>query len=135
MRLWRHAEGFTLIELLIVIIIIGILAAIAVPMFLHQRDKAKDATVKAGTHSIELGLAAFGIDNGDRYPAALPDETALVDVSGRDYIDPWPVNPWTGVAMIDSGDVGDYTYTQLGGGAHFALAGHMSDGDFVVPPL
>jgi type II secretion system protein G len=133
MKEMRRNEGFTLIELLIVIIIIGILAAIAIPLFLAQRDKAKDAAVKGGTHNIELGIASYAIDYGDTYPAAVANKAALVDLNGSPYVDNWPANPWTGADMKDGTGHGDYTYTQTGGGTGFVLAGHMRDRDFVVP--
>lgn len=60
-------KGFTLIELLIVVAIIGILAAIAVPNFLNAQMRAKVARVKADFKAISTGFAMYQMDN-NLYP-------------------------------------------------------------------
>ncbi|HPA46087.1 MAG TPA: prepilin-type N-terminal cleavage/methylation domain-containing protein [bacterium] len=62
----RH--GFTLIELLIVVAIIGILAAIAVPNFLNARTKAQVARVFADMKALGTAMDMYGLDNGNKYP-------------------------------------------------------------------
>ena len=61
-------KGFTLIELLIVVAIIAILAAIAVPNFLEAQCRAKIARVKGDMRSISLALESYAIDNNGKYP-------------------------------------------------------------------
>ena len=55
-------DGFTLIELLVVMIIIGILASIAIPVFLSQRAKAHDASTKADVSHLAKEVATYFVD-------------------------------------------------------------------------
>jgi prepilin-type N-terminal cleavage/methylation domain-containing protein len=64
----KKAKGFTLIELLIVVLIIAILAAIAVPNFLEAQIRSKVSRVKADQRSLATAVEAYYVDN-NLYPA------------------------------------------------------------------
>lgn len=63
--------GFTMIELLVVVVIIGVLAAIALPNYTKIKDKAKEAEAKAGLHNIQLDVERFAVDHEGNYPKYL----------------------------------------------------------------
>ena len=59
--------GFTLIELLVVILIIGILAGLAIAVFVSQTEKARDATAKAQVRNAETAAETYATDHSGEY--------------------------------------------------------------------
>jgi prepilin-type N-terminal cleavage/methylation domain-containing protein len=97
----KREEGFTLIELLIVIAIIGILAAIAIPQFNQYKSRAYDTASKADLHNIYLACKAFWSDNGS------DQSCSATEAGGADY--GFSTSP--GVVVTASGNETGWTAT------------------------
>ncbi|GID26733.1 type IV pilus assembly protein PilA [Paractinoplanes brasiliensis] len=64
----KDDEGFTLIELLVVVVIIGVLVAIAVPVYLNYRKGAADKSAQSDVRGAVSTIEQFYTDNGNTYP-------------------------------------------------------------------
>ncbi len=98
----RREEGFTLIEIMVVVVILGILAALVAPNVISRIDDAQVSRAKGDIRAIESALQLYRLDNF-RYPTTDQGLEALVnqpaDPSIRNwrkggYLDKVPVDPW-----------------------------------------
>ncbi len=84
----RHNEGFTLIELMIVMVVIGLLAAIAIPSYTNNVRNAKEAVLREDLRTMRGAIDSYTIDK-QKAPQSLDD----VVQSG--YLKAMPVDPFT----------------------------------------
>jgi general secretion pathway protein G len=100
----RSQRGFTLIEIMVVVIIIGLLAAVVMPQFLGRVDDARKAKAKQDVQALETGLTLYKLDNFN-YPTNEEGLKALVEKPNDPNVKNWrqggylehgrlPKDPW-----------------------------------------
>lgn len=96
-----RARGFTLIELMVVLVIIGVLAALIVPNVLDRADDARSTAARTDVNNIKQALKLYRLDN-QRFPSAEQGLAALVSrptanpvpPNWRRYLEKLPTDPW-----------------------------------------
>jgi len=115
----KAKKGFTLVEILIVVVILGILAAIVIPQFTDASTEAKEANLKSTLQSVRSQIELYKIQHNDNFPATSTSDTAFAsrmtgytDVEGETvafdaagalgpYLQSMPKNPWVNDATSD----------------------------------
>ena len=103
----RSCSSFSYLELVLVVVILGIMAAIAVPNLLGMEDRAKEGSTKANMHTFQLAAEQYAAQNQGSYASTADAIAALLPNAGDDFRNPFTrstgkLNAWSDVAAYSA---------------------------------
>jgi general secretion pathway protein G len=135
MRRRHRVVGFTLVEVMVVVIILGVLAALIVPRVIGRTDEARAVAARQDVAAIMQALKLYRLDNG-RYPSSEQGLQALVSKptleplpsNWKSYLDRLPKDPWGNpYQMLNPGIHGEIDVFTLGADAQAGGSGADAD--------
>jgi type IV pilus assembly protein PilA len=128
LRAKKGDEGFTLIELLVVVVIIGVLVAIAVPVYLNYRKGAADKSAQSDVRGAVSAVEQFYTDNGNTYPFGPVKGTNSGTSGGVTSIGLALTSGGTASQTITLSDKTQLGYVKAADGLSYTLCGNNTGG-------
>lgn len=116
-------KGFTLVELMVVVVIIGVLTAIAVPVYNSATEKAKINAIAANLRIINGAISQYMADNDTSTAPVVTMGTTPIVNDLSDYIQSWPDNNPKGVTYVLDGTGADCHAKAIWSGDIYGLTG------------